>query len=131
MHARPIPGKWTTHEIVCHLADAEILYADRIKRVLAEDKPAMASLDPDVHVKRLAILERDAGEEVALIDSIRRRMSRILLTVSAQDFERQGLHSEAGPLTLETLLERIAGHIPHHAKFIAEKRAAMSVKKGP
>ena len=27
--ARPIPGKWSTHEVVCHLADCEILYADK------------------------------------------------------------------------------------------------------
>jgi hypothetical protein len=32
--ARPIPGKWSTLEVVCHLADFEIVYADRIKRVV-------------------------------------------------------------------------------------------------
>jgi hypothetical protein len=31
------------------------------------------------------------------------------------------VHSEAGPLTLETLLERVTAHIPHHLSFIDEK----------
>jgi len=28
--ARPIPGKWSTQEVVCHLADYEPIYADRM-----------------------------------------------------------------------------------------------------
>jgi len=43
-----------------------------------------------------------------------------------EDFQRRGIHSEAGPLTLETLLQRITGHIPHHVRFIEEKRKAMA-----
>jgi hypothetical protein len=35
--ARPIPGKWSTLEVVCHLADFEIVCADRLKRVVAEN----------------------------------------------------------------------------------------------
>ena len=31
--ARPIPGRWSTLEVVCHLADFEPIYADRMKRV--------------------------------------------------------------------------------------------------
>ena len=30
--ARPVPGKWSTLEVICHLADFEIVYADRINR---------------------------------------------------------------------------------------------------
>jgi hypothetical protein len=26
--ARPVPGKWSTQEVVCHLADYEPIYAD-------------------------------------------------------------------------------------------------------
>ena len=29
--ARPIPGKWSTLEVVCHLADFEIVCGDRIE----------------------------------------------------------------------------------------------------
>jgi hypothetical protein len=128
LRARPVPGKWSTHEVVCHLADAEMLYADRIKRVLAEDKPKLASMDPDLHVTRLSLVERDVQNELALVDAVRRQMTSILRTLSEADFERVGMHSEAGPLTLRTLLERVTNHIPHHLPFIAEKRAALAGK---
>ena len=33
--ARPIAGKWSSQEVVYHLADYEPIYADRMKRVIA------------------------------------------------------------------------------------------------
>lgn len=124
--ARPVAGRWSTHQVVCHLADAEMLYADRIKRVLAEDHPTLPGLDPDLHVPRLAIPERQIDNELALVEAVRRQVLAILRTLGPADFAREGIHSEAGPLTVEALLRRVVEHVPHHARFIAEKRAAMT-----
>jgi uncharacterized damage-inducible protein DinB len=125
LDARPVPGKWSTREVVCHIADFEPIYSDRMKRVIAEHEPTMLGGDPDLFAARLAYSIRDAEEELATIDVTRSQMARILKTLKAEDFQRKGLHSEDGPLTLETLLKRITGHIPHHIKFIEEKKAAM------
>ena len=125
--ARPVPGKWSTLEVVCHLSDFELVYADRLKRVIAENEPTMFGGDPDVFASRLAYQSRDLAEELALIESCRQSTVRILRTLSEADFARVGRHSEAGPLSLSTLLERVAGHLPHHAKFIDEKRKALGV----
>ena len=124
--ARPVAGKWSTLEVVCHLADFELVYADRLKRVIAEDEPTMFGGDPDVFAARLAYHSRDLAEELALVESCRQSTTRILRTLSEADFSRVGKHSEAGPLSLATLLERVTGHLPHHAKFISEKRKALS-----
>jgi hypothetical protein len=119
------PGRWSVLEVVCHLADFEIVYADRIKRVLAEDRPTLFGGDPDQFAARLDYSVRDIEEELAVIGSIRQQVTRILRHASPADFERVGVHSSDGPLTLATLLERIAGHIPHHVEFIAKKRPAL------
>jgi hypothetical protein len=124
--ARPIPGKWSTMEVICHLADFEIVYADRIKRVIAENEPTLFGGDPDVFAARLAYHERNSEEELQLIELIRKQVAQILGTLKPEDFQRRGIHSESGPLTLETLLQRITGHIPHHVLFIDEKRKAMA-----
>ncbi|MFH1302870.1 MAG: DinB family protein, partial [Planctomycetota bacterium] len=39
--AAPIPGKWSTRQIICHIADFEPVYADRMKRVIAEENPPL------------------------------------------------------------------------------------------
>ena len=43
---KPVPGKWSTRQVVCHITDCEVVYADRMKRVIVEDGPTMLSLDP-------------------------------------------------------------------------------------
>jgi hypothetical protein len=125
--ARPVAGKWSTHEVLCHLSDTELLYADRIKRVLVENEPTLFGMDPDVHVPRLALPERVVEQELRLIELVRAQMGHILRSITPADFQRVGHHSEAGPLTLQTLLERVTNHIPHHVRFIQEKRSALGL----
>jgi len=122
---QPIAGKWSIQQVVCHLADFEPIYADRMKRVLVEDNPTMFGGDPDVFAAGLHYEHRNVFEELDLIAGVRRQMARILRHSDVEDFQRTGVHSESGPLTLETLLERITGHIPHHVKFINDKVAAL------
>ena len=125
LDARPVPGKWSTREVVCHVADFEPVYADRMKRVIAENEPTMFGGDPDVFAAELAYAERDIEDELKLIEITRRQMACILNMLQPADFQQIGIHSVDGRLTLARLLERITGHIPHHVRFIHEKAAAM------
>ena len=127
LQARPIPGKWTTLEVVCHLADFEPIYLDRMKRVIAENEPTMFGGDPDVFARRLAYDQREIQEELDLISACRAQMARLLRTLSPADFQRRGIHNEAGPLTLLELLRRVTEHLPHHVQFIREKRQALGL----
>ena len=126
LEARPIPGKWSTKQVICHLADFEPVYVDRMKRVIAENEPTMFSGDPNLFAARLAYDQRDVAVELDFIALARKHMGAILRSLKPEDFQRKGIHSEAGPITLEKLLTNITNHIPHHIKFIAEKRAALA-----
>ncbi len=128
MLARPVPGKWSVLEVVCHVADFEIVGADRIKRTIAEDVPTLADGDENVFASRLAYTSRELEEELQVIGSIRAQVTRILRSLAEEDFTRIGRHSSAGPLTLAQYVERGARHIPHHVRFIEEKRAALGVR---
>jgi hypothetical protein len=126
--ARPVPGKWSTLEVVCHLADFEPVYADRMKRVIALDRPTLLGADESRFAAALAYQGRDLEEELAIIEHTRRQMARILSAVGPEVLARVGVHNERGPQSLEKLLTTITGHIPHHARFIAEKRKALGLK---
>ena len=123
--ARPIPGKWSTLEVICHLADFEIVFADRIKRIIAEHEPTLVSGDENLFAARLDYHERNAEEELLLIALIRQQIACILRTLKPEDSQRRGIHSELGPMILEVMVERITGHIPHHIRFIEEKKRAL------
>ena len=125
--ARPITGKWSTLELVAHIADFEPVYLDRMKRIIAQHEPAMASGDPDLFASKLAYHDRDINEELALIGACRTHMTRILRTLPPEAFERVGIHSDNGPMTLAKILTNIGNHIPHHLPFLAEKRRALGI----
>jgi uncharacterized damage-inducible protein DinB len=127
INASPIPFKWSTRQVVLHLADMELIFADHMKRVIAEQEPNLLGVDDNLYVSRLAYDKRDVDEEVRMIKAIRRHMGRILRSIDADDFERKGIHAVDGPLTLADLLQHATDHIPHHAQFIDEKRKALNI----
>ena len=125
LDATPISNQWSTRQVICHLADFEPVYVDRMKRVIAEHEPMLMSGDPNEFAAALAYESRDLETELHLIEVIRAHMTTILRVLPPEEFERKGIHSQEGPVTLETLLRRITRHIFHHIKFVDEKRAAM------
>ncbi|MCE9545924.1 MAG: DinB family protein, partial [Planctomycetia bacterium] len=54
LRATPVPGKWSTQQIICHIADFEPVYADRMKRAIASDEPTVMSGDQDAFAAKLA-----------------------------------------------------------------------------
>jgi hypothetical protein len=123
--ARPVVGKWSTLEVVCHLADFELIGADRLTATIAEHEPSLPGRDEKQYARRLAYHERDLEEQLRLMEICRSHVTRILRTLGSDAWQRRGIHTEAGPLTVEQLLERTVKHIEHHVPFIYEKRQAL------
>lgn len=123
--ALPISGTWSIRQVICHLADFEAVNADRMRRIIAEDNPTLRGADPDAFAAKLGYSQRDVEEELSLIELTVSQMLRILKSCDIEDFLRTGVHSEDGPLTLESLIERTTNHIPHHIAFIEAKRKAL------
>jgi hypothetical protein len=125
--SRPITGKWSTLEVVAHLADFEPVYVDRMKRIVSHDKPTLLGADENLFAKTLAYHARDLDEELKLISVTRSAMGKVLKALPPEAWSRVGVHTEAGEYTLAKMLDRITGHIDHHLPFIAEKRRAMGI----
>jgi len=128
--ARPVPGKWSTLEVVCHLADIDALDAERMKRVIAEDQPTLMDADETRYAVALAYQERELSEEVALIESTRRQMTRILRTLPPSALSRGSVYridDKTENRTLEQLLNKAIHHFRHHIPFILEKRKALGM----
>lgn len=125
--ARPIPGKWSALEVACHIADFEVVFVDRLKSVIAENEPKLPGRDEGAFAARLAYHDRELEEELRLVELCRSQVARILRTLTDADLSRRGIHTEAGPLSLEQLLQRISNHLPHHVTFIHEKRQALGL----
>jgi len=47
------PGKWNVRYLLCHIADAETVFYNRIRRVLSEPRQVIWAFDQDAWAKKL------------------------------------------------------------------------------
>ena len=108
------PGKWTARQVLLHIVDVESVFHDRLKRALADAKPLYWGIDPDRWTARLAYPERSLAIAAGLFAAQRVALDELLSAVTEPEWERAGIHSEYGRLTLRDLATRVAGHANHH-----------------
>jgi uncharacterized damage-inducible protein DinB len=127
LRARPVAGKWSTLEIVCHLADSEQIWCHRMKRVIAEERPLLIGYDESQFTAALDYHQAELEQELALLESMRRQMARILHGLPEAAWSRTGVHNERGLITLDQMLQAEVEHVPHHIAHIVQKRAALGL----
>ena len=120
--ALPVPGMWSIQQVVVHLADSEQVFADRIKRVIAEDNPMLLAFDENKWSSNLHYNEQSAHDAGVMIELARMQIAQVLRALPDEAFSRSGNHSVAGPVTLAELIVKATKHLEHHLKFVADKR---------
>lgn len=126
--ARPIPGKMSTQEVVCHLADCDQFLADRMKRTIAMDRPLLMGADGNRYIKALHYADRDIHLDLVLLEITRRQMAADLERLGRAAWDRTAIHSEIGLVTLRQLLLHAIRHLEHHVRAIEEKRRALGLE---
>jgi uncharacterized damage-inducible protein DinB len=129
LQARPVPGRWSTLEVVCHLVDSDQAWCHRMKRVIAEERPLIIGYDETRFTATLSYAQHDLQEELALLEGMRRQMARILSGLPEDAWSRTCVHTERGLMTLEEMLEAEVDHIPHHVRHVLEKRKALGLTR--
>lgn len=114
---KPAPDRWSISEVLSHLADIEQTYADRARRMVAENSPALERYD---QARAENYSQGTAVEHLARFGAIRRRIVLFLKSVPASAGTRTGVHSELGTITLAQLLHEWAGHDLGHLRQVAE-----------
>lgn len=116
------PGKWPIRFILHHLADAETVLYDRIRRVLSEPRQVLWVFDQDAWARGLDYLHVPLDVTRDVYASVR----RAIIYRAACDYERSGhlefVHSVTGVRTLKDEFEKVAAHNANHLQQI---RAAL------
>lgn len=127
LRSRPVAGRWSTLEVVCHIADCEQFFADRMKRTVAMERPLLLGADGFRYPEPLRYQKHDLEEELDLVAVTRRQMARTLRLAAPDAWQRTAVHNETGLVTLRQLLLHAINHLCHHLRFVVEKRAMMAV----
>jgi uncharacterized damage-inducible protein DinB len=117
------PGKWTAREILCHLADCELVFAFRLRQTLAEDHHVIQPFDQDKWAETYASYGAHAA--LAVFTAVRNWNIRLIEGAPASAFIKPLTHPERGTMTFRTVVETMGGHDLNH-RVQLERIAAMA-----
>lgn len=120
------PGKWSVQAVLRHLADSEIVWAYRMRLVLAQDRPPLTGYDQDLWAERLGYSGADVHHSLAKFTVLRGGNLRVLRRATPADLKRVGVHAERGEESVERMLKLYAGHDILHLNQIVRIRKAVS-----
>jgi uncharacterized damage-inducible protein DinB len=119
-------GQWSITQVLQHLADSELVWGYRLRKVLAEDRPTLTGYDQDRWAERLRYAEVDAEDALALFAVLRRANLHLLQGVDPTEMKRIGMHAERGEESVAHMVRLYAGHDLVHRNQIDRVRAALA-----
>jgi hypothetical protein len=128
--ATPVPGTWSIQHIVLHLMDSDLIAADRMKRIIAEETPTIIGYDQAAFAAKLHYEKLDAAVAVEVFRQNRQLMAVILRNLPDSAFERSGMHNERGRVSLAQMVAMYVGHLAHHVAFLNHKRQLLGKPVG-
>ncbi|MGZ4842975.1 MAG: DinB family protein [Candidatus Angelobacter sp.] len=120
LSVKVVPGKWSAHEQLAHLARYHQIFLQRIDRILTEEAPEFpryrAEGDPDWP----AWSGLPTPQLLVRISSMRAKLMARLRSLSEEDFERTGIHPKFGAMSLALWLEFFLVHEAHHLYVVLQ-----------
>ncbi|HTQ55683.1 MAG TPA: DinB family protein [Bryobacteraceae bacterium] len=126
----PAPGKWSVRQIIAHLADSEMVCAQRIRQIAAEDSPTLMAFDQEAWTRNLDYAWRKPKQSLESFRRVRSENYELLKRLPEAAYARTGNHSQRGPITLQFQVELLAQHAEAHARQIQAVRDEYQKVKG-
>jgi uncharacterized damage-inducible protein DinB len=109
-----VPGKWSAHEQLAHLARYHQIFLQRIDRTLAEQAPEFPRYSAEQDPEWPAWSSLPAPQLLVRLTSMRAKLMARLRSLSDEDFERIGVHPKFGAMSLSLWVEFFLVHEAHH-----------------
>jgi uncharacterized damage-inducible protein DinB len=114
LELHPAEGKWSIHDNIAHLARYQLIFFERIQRILTTDHPHIdrykAENDPLFENWRYLSI----AELAASLKKEREVIFNLLSTLPDHQLNRQGRHTKYGSLTIVQWTEFFVLHEAHH-----------------
>ena len=112
---KPAPDKWCILEILGHLADMEVMFAHRLRQMLADKKPVIAPINQEDWARNLGYTESPPAELVALYGLNRHANVQLVRRLKPGDLEKSAYHPEMKhDVTVAEYVEKMGTHGATH-----------------
>lgn len=107
-------GKWSMHDQLAHLARYQLVFKERIARILSEDTPAFPRYAAETDPGFPGWLARTDEELLQLFRSERKTLLAMLSALGQAQLSRPALHPAYGRMELIAWIEFFTLHEGHH-----------------
>jgi len=112
------PGKWTVKYILHHLADAEMVLFERIRRVISEPRQVIWAFDQDAWARKLDYANMPLDLSRQIFAAVRDGIIHDVRLHYDNSSQLEFVHSETGVRTLKDEFDKVASHNEDHLKQI-------------
>ena len=113
---RPRRGTWSAGEILAHLAESELVFGYRLRKVLERNGTPIQAFDQNDWQKNARYLYSDPAAAFELFNVLRKNNIALLASLPKRKWKRFGKHSERGKETIARMVDLEAGHDVNHLK---------------
>ena len=111
---RSSEDRFSLLEMVCHLADFEDIYLERMRAALSNDGVEVPDVDEGARAVEKRYAERDLRQELSVFANRRRDTIDFLEGLSDEDLGRSFTKAGMGRVTIGEYLALLAGHDLYH-----------------
>lgn len=116
-------GKWSAKQVLCHLADCEVVFAFRLRQALAEEHHTIQTFDQEKWARSYESCDAEAAMETFRV--LRGWNLALIQSLPPEVMSKPLTHPERGTMEYRDLLETMGGHDLNHlgqlAKIAGEK----------
>jgi uncharacterized damage-inducible protein DinB len=109
---------WSLKRVLAHFVDVEPVFAERLRRMIEEDRPLISSIDPLATLDAGAYLSRTVDALLGELGRRRRETCSWLRTLTAEQLQRPAEHDTCGKITASNLLHYWPYHDSAHIRQI-------------
>ncbi len=124
LRARPAADKWSVAELLAHFAEAEMGAFWRYRQMIEHNGSQLLSYDQELWSRLGDYGSTDPNDSLQLFTLLRLANVGMFDRLTPEEWQRHGLHSERGEMSVRDLATQIAGHDLNHlqqVKAILEK----------
>lgn len=111
-------GKWNIRKILVHLADAESVLHERIKRIISEPKQVIWAFDQDLWSEKLNYENFPLDISESMYSANRQSIIFLADKFYAKIGDTEFVHSQSGIRTLKDEFDKVANHNLGHLNQI-------------
>jgi hypothetical protein len=110
------PERFTPREVICHLADWEPIFCERITAAVKEDMTPMPDLDEGQFAIDHDYAHANVEEQLRLFADRRERTLRLIESLTPEQLQHRYDHASVGPVSIAQLANTLSQHDLYHVE---------------